>query len=315
MEKKWVEAYEWFERNEVAWELLVGGGASSSTKNSDLVIHAPKFMGEFSRKRGMKETRDSYAWKVPSMQTSQINLPESGSSKIHELMQWPDVSQVFGQVFTELDLGMKKAPDHQRVIPPEIIRSFEDSKPATEEEPKIESLDKTKQDILSKVIVETTQDMSRRYGESSGFLQDSVEIFHVQEIVPQNLVCADSFGSSISASIVQDEILAEIDYSEDTIAALPEPESQVLIEAELERLVTSSSSFSGDENPECAADSPADMTTSAHTKTVVAISASAGQTVDVDDDVVRSADNCWEPKGLKKAQMEVDAELLEKYDD
>ncbi|KAH8975941.1 hypothetical protein BDL97_01G186800 [Sphagnum fallax] len=316
MERKWVEAYERFERNEVARELPVGGGASSSTKNSDLVIHAPTFMGEFSRKRGMKQTRDSYAWKAPSMQTSQINLPESGSSKIHELMQWPDVPQVFGQVFTELDLGMKKAPDHQRVIPPKIIRSFEDSKPATIEEPKIETLDKTKQDILSKVIVETTQDMSRRYGESSGSLQDSAEIFHVQEIVPQNLVCADSFGSSISTSVVQDEILAEIDYSEDTIAALPEPESQVLIEAELERLVTSSSSFSGDENPECAADSPADMTTSAaNTKTVVAIPASAGQTVDVDDDVVRSADNCWESKGLKKAQMEVDAELLEKDDD
>ncbi|CAK9193212.1 unnamed protein product [Sphagnum troendelagicum] len=316
MERKWVEAYERFERNEVARELPVGGGASSSTKKSDLVIHAPTFMGESSRKRAMKQTRDSYAWKAPSMQTSQINLPESGSSKIHELMQWPDVSQVFGQVFTELDLGMKKAPDHQRVIPPKIIRSFEDSKPATTEEPKIESLDKTKQDILSKVIVETTQDMSRRYGESSGSLQDSAEIFHVQEIVPQNLVCADSFGSSISTSVVQDEILAEIDYSEDTIAALPEPESQVLIEAELERLVTSSSSFSGDENPECAADSPADMTTSAaNTKTVVAIPASAGQTVDVDDDVICSADNCWESKGLKKAQTEVDAELLEKDDD
>ncbi len=316
MERKWVEAYERFERNEVARELPVGGGASSSTENSDLVIHAPKFMGEFSRKRGMKQTRDSYAWKAPSMQTSQINLPESGSSKIHELMQWPDVSQVFGQVFTELDLGMKKAPDHQRVIPPEIIRSFENSKPATTEEPKIESLDKTKQDILSKVIVEITQDMSRRYGESSGSLQDSAEIFHVQEIVPQKLVCADSFGSSISTSVVQDEILGEIHYSEDTIAALPEPESQVLIEAELERLVTSSSSFSGDENPECAGDSPADMTTPpANTKTVVAIPASAGQTVDVDDDVVRRADNCWEFKGLKKAQTEVDAELLEKDDD
>ncbi|CAK9216437.1 unnamed protein product [Sphagnum troendelagicum] len=103
-----------------------------------------------------------------------------------------------------------------------------------------------------------------------------------------------------SSAIVEDDILADLDSAEDVVT-LPEPESQVLEDAELERLVNSSGSISADDS-KCA-DLPAE----------VALTTKAGM-VPKPPCAELSADDlgCM---GLKKAESQVDTELLEKDDD
>ncbi|CAM6043709.1 unnamed protein product, partial [Sphagnum compactum] len=75
------------------------------------------------------------------------------------------------------------------------------------------------------------------------------------ELIPHDLDRMDSLDSS--SAIVEDDILADLDSAGDVVT-LPEPESQVLEDAELERLVNSSGSISADDS-KCA-DLPAEVT-------------------------------------------------------
>ncbi|CAM6008294.1 unnamed protein product, partial [Sphagnum balticum] len=109
-----------------------------------------------------------------------------------------------------------------------------------------------------------------------------------------------------SSAIVEDDISADLDSAEDVVT-LPEPESQVLEDAELERLVNSSGSISADDS-KCA-DLPAEVTLTTKTGMVPMPPCTELPAGDVG-----SADDlgCM---GLKKAESQVDTELLEKDDD
>jgi len=289
MERKWVEEYEQFERNEVAERLRIG--APIHYELSD-----PKFMNELSKTNGINQERDDLsAWKVPSMRTSTYSLPEESGSKIRELLRSPDLLQVL-ELVTQTE-GMKAA-DPRRM--PEISRTFEDLALVEVLKPSEES--RATMDEIPPKIVETSQDL--RFGENLGDHPDDTEIFKVLEVVPHDLDRMDSLDSS--SAIVEDDILADLDSAEDVVT-LPEPESQVLEDAELERLVNSSGSISADDS-KCA-DLPAEVTLITKTGMVPMPPCTELPAGDVG-----SADDlgCM---GLKKAESQVDTELLEKDDD
>ncbi|CAM6021210.1 unnamed protein product [Sphagnum balticum] len=158
---------------------------------------------------------------------------------------------------------------------------------------------------LATKVVETSQES--QYGKGS---DSTTETFTVLELAPQDLERTNSIGSSSSA-VVEDDLFAELD-----VIALPEPESQVLEEVELEGLVTSLESLSAEEeHPKCVHLPAQEKILVANTEMVpMPLPASVEQ--QPVDDLVCTADNL-ESTGSKTADVvqQADAELLEKVDD
>ncbi len=297
MERKWVEEYERFERNEVAERLRIGVSAHYE-------LSGPKFMNEqLSRKdNGVKHERGNHlsAWKATLARMSRISLPEENDSKIHELVQLPDIPEVRDQAPIQPAEGLKVA-DPQRT--PEISMTFKDLsllellKPAEEARAILAE--------LATKVVETSQES--QYGEGS---DSTSETFTVLEVTPQDLERMNSIGSSLSA-VVEDDLFAELD-----VIALPEPESQVLEEVELEGLVTSLESLSAEEeHPKCVHLPAPEKILVANTE-MVAMPLPASVEQQPVDSLVCTADNL-ESTGSKAADVvqQADAELLEKVDD
>ncbi|CAK9857323.1 unnamed protein product [Sphagnum jensenii] len=158
---------------------------------------------------------------------------------------------------------------------------------------------------LATKVVETSQES--QYGEGS---DSTTETFTVLEVAPQDLEPTNSIASSLSA-VVEDDLFAELD-----VIALPEPESQVLEEVELEGLVTSLESLSAEEeHPKCVHLPAQEKILVANTEMVpMPLPASVEQ--QPVDGLVCTADNL-ESTGSKTADVvqQADNELLEKVDD
>ncbi|CAK9254869.1 unnamed protein product [Sphagnum jensenii] len=158
---------------------------------------------------------------------------------------------------------------------------------------------------LATKVVETSQES--QYGEGS---DSTTETFTILEVAPQDLERTNSIGSSLSA-VVEDDLFAELD-----VIALPEPESQVLEEVELEGLVTSLESLSAEEeHPKCVHLPAQEKILVANTEMVpMPLPASVEQ--QPVDGLVCTADNL-ESTGSKTADVvqQADTELLEKVDD
>ncbi|CAM6071418.1 unnamed protein product [Sphagnum tenellum] len=186
---------------------------------------------------------------------------------------------------------------------PEISRTFKDLsllellKPAEEARAILAE--------LATKVVETSQES--QYGEGS---DSTTETFTVLGVAPQDLERTNSIGSSLSA-VVEDDLFAELD-----VIALPEPESQVLEEVELEGLVTSLESLSAEEeHPKCVHLPAQEKLLVANTEMVpMPLPASVEQ--QPVDGLVCTADNL-ESTESKTADVvqQADTELLQKVDD